>query len=56
MTDGFTALRAIRDWISFYNNTRPHSSLDGRPPMEVYSGEPGMGNSPSPVTKTKLAA
>lgn len=56
MTDGFTALRVIRDWISFYNTVRPHSSLDGRPPMELYSGQPGMGNSPSPATKTKLAA
>lgn len=56
MTDGFTALRVIRYWISFYNTVRPHSSLDGRSPMDVYSSEPGMGNSPSPVTNTKLAA
>jgi len=56
MTDGFTARRAIKDWITFYNTIRPHSSLDGKTPHAVYSAAPGMGNSPSPVTNTKLAA
>jgi len=55
MTDGFVAQREIGDWISFYNHIRPHSSLDGKTPHEVYSNSQGMGNSPSPV-KQKQAA
>jgi putative transposase len=27
----------ISDWINFYNNDRPHSSLDDKAPMEMYS-------------------
>ncbi|PCI44185.1 MAG: hypothetical protein COB49_11395, partial [Alphaproteobacteria bacterium] len=53
MTDGFVAQREIGEWISFYNHIRPHSSLDGQTPHEVYSKAQGMGNSPSPV-KQKL--
>ncbi len=55
MTDGFVAQREIGEWINFYNQIRPHSSLDGRTPHEVYSNSQDMGNSPSPV-KQKQAA
>lgn len=36
MTDGFHAERVIGEWIDFYNGIRPHSSLGGRTPDEVY--------------------
>ncbi len=36
MTDGFVARRGIGDWLSFYNNERPHSSLDDKTPSEAY--------------------
>jgi len=36
MTDGFVAKRVIDDWMGFYNNERPHSSLDGKTPKEAY--------------------
>ncbi len=36
MTDGFVARRVIGDWLSFYNNERPHSSLDDKTPSEAY--------------------
>jgi len=55
MSDGFVAQREIGEWIGFYNRIRPHSSLDGRTPHEVYSKPQRMGNSPSSV-KQKLAA
>ena len=37
LTDGFVAKQVIREWITFYNTERPHSSLNGRTPDEVYS-------------------
>jgi putative transposase len=41
MTDGFHAERVIGGWIAFYNDIRPHSSLDGRTPDEAYdAGRP----------------
>ncbi|PCI48977.1 MAG: hypothetical protein COB49_05220 [Alphaproteobacteria bacterium] len=46
MTDGFVAQKEIGDWINFYNRIRPHSSLDGRTPHEVYSKAQGMGIPP----------
>jgi len=36
MDDGFIAKRHIHNWISFYNNQRPHSTFNGRTPDEVY--------------------
>ena len=36
LTDGFKAERVIGDWIGFYNAERPHSSLDGKTPLEAY--------------------
>jgi putative transposase len=36
MTDGFAAERVIREWIDFYNRSRPHSTLGGRTPAEAY--------------------
>ena len=35
-TNGFVARKVIGDWITFYNNERPHSSLDDRTPDEAY--------------------
>lgn len=36
MTDGFVARKIIGDWLSFYNNERPHSALDDKTPSEAY--------------------
>ena len=36
LTDGFKAERVIGEWIDFHNTERPHSSLDGQTPAEVY--------------------
>lgn len=30
----------LRDYFHFYNTGRPHASLDGRTPFEVYYGIP----------------
>ena len=38
MTDGFVAERVIGDWLGFYNEVRPHSSLGGDTPAEIYDG------------------
>ena len=38
MTDGFVAERVIGDWLTFYNEVRPHSSLGGKTPAEIYAG------------------
>ena len=37
MTDGFVAERVIGDWLDFYNTERPHSSLGGKTPAEIYA-------------------
>jgi putative transposase len=29
--------RAIGDWISFYNNQRPHQALDMKAPAEAFA-------------------
>ncbi|SEO07809.1 Integrase core domain-containing protein [Gemmobacter aquatilis] len=31
------ATRAIGDWISFYNNHRPHQALDMKTPAEAFA-------------------
>jgi len=36
ITDGFHAGRVIGDWMSFYNDKRPHSALGGATPDEAY--------------------
>ena len=36
LRDGLDAERIIGSWIDFYNEVRPHSSLDGRTPGETY--------------------
>ena len=36
LRDGVEAERIIGSWIDFYNEVRPHSSLGGRTPGEVY--------------------
>ena len=41
LTDGFHAERVIGEWIAFYNGERPHWTLAGRTPAEVYAaGQP----------------
>jgi len=35
-TDGFMAERVIRDWITFYNTDRAHTTLDKRTPDKAY--------------------
>jgi putative transposase len=43
MTDGFVAERVIGDWLTFYNEVRPHSSLGGKTPAEIYAGTNPVG-------------
>uniref|UniRef100_UPI0018D5204A integrase core domain-containing protein n=1 Tax=Cereibacter sphaeroides TaxID=1063 RepID=UPI0018D5204A len=33
----FSGLRAIGDWIAFYNHRRPHQALDMRTPAEAFA-------------------
>ena len=40
---GSEARRGIGSWIEYYNQRRPHSSLDGRTPNEAYWGMPMAG-------------
>ena len=37
LRDGFEAERVIAEWINFYNAERPHSSLNGATPAELYA-------------------
>ena len=37
LADGFEAERVIAEWIDFYGNERPHSSLSGATPTEFYA-------------------
>jgi putative transposase len=37
LADGFEAERVIAEWIDFYGNERPHSSLSGATPAEFYA-------------------
>ena len=36
IADGFAAERVVGDWMRFCNGVRPHSSLNGRTPVEAY--------------------
>jgi len=36
LQDGFQAKRVIKDWISFYNTERPHTTLDKRTPDDAF--------------------
>ena len=36
LPDGRAAERETGNWFDFYNLVRPHSSLDGRAPSDVY--------------------
>lgn len=46
---GSEARAGIGNWIEFYNERRPHSSLDGRTPKEAYWQKPGA-QTPTPMT------
>ncbi len=37
LADGIEARRVIGGWFDFYNEERPHSSLDGKTPARVYA-------------------
>lgn len=39
---GSEARKGIRDWIRYYNQTRPHSRLDGKTPDEAYWGSANL--------------
>ena len=41
LSDGRDAERVIGSWFGFYNDVRPHSSLDGRTPGDAYRGALG---------------
>ena len=41
LSGGRDAERVIGSWFGFYNESRPHSSLDGRTPGEAYRGALG---------------
>ena len=41
LTDGRDAERVIGSWFSFYGELRPHSSLGGHTPGDVYRGALG---------------
>ena len=36
---GSEARNSIKEWVVFYNTTRPHSSFNGQTPDEVYNAE-----------------
>ena len=37
---GSEARQGIGRWVAYYNERRPHSSLDGQTPGEVYGSRP----------------
>jgi putative transposase len=49
--DGREARRGIGDWLSFYNNTRPHSALGNRMPMQVYQAGKSVDNPVGEIEK-----
>ena len=53
---GLQARRDIGQWIEFYNSARPHSSLDGHTPNEVYSKAENMFKPTTQKCKIRQAA
>lgn len=51
------ARQGIGNWLGYYNASRPHSSLDGRTPDEVYTAAamPGPSNNLD-IVPSRLAA
>ena len=35
--------RGLKEWFVFYNSQRPHQTLDGLTPDEVYYAQPTLG-------------
>jgi putative transposase len=56
LADGFAAERVIRDWIDFYNGSRPHSALGGCTPAEAYGARPRIGSGAGSVDMMDNAA
>ena len=42
IADGLTARRLVGEWVRFYNDERPRSTLGGRTPAETYLGDPSV--------------
>lgn len=38
LADGLETRRIIGGWMTFYNDLRPHTALDGRTPAEAHRG------------------
>lgn len=50
------ARSSIADWMHFYNEDRPHSSLQDRTPNEAYGGYPAPRSGTDPASTQSLAA
>jgi putative transposase len=36
-SNGWELQKAIKDWMGFYNHTRPHATFAGQTPAEMYN-------------------
>lgn len=46
---GTHARKALANWFHFYNEARPHSTFDGRRPMDVYRTNLPVGGEHAPL-------